>query len=171
MALLKLGILSGSAGTGFYRRLAIAGYATGLPLAVVSGFNAWAHDFDALYMLRIGQLPNYVASVLVALGHIGAFMLLVGSSRFRSFVARCAAAGRLALSNYLLQSVVMTSVFYGYGLGLYGQVPRVGQMAMAAALIVLQLVLSPWWISHFRFGPVEWAWRSLTYGRLQPLRR
>jgi uncharacterized protein len=77
----------------------------------------------------------------------------------------------MALSNYLLQSVVMTSVFYGYGLGLYGQVPRVGQMAMAAALIVLQLWLSPWWMSRFRFGPAEWAWRSLTYGRLQPLKR
>lgn len=171
MALLKLGILSGSAGEGFYRRLAITGYATGLPLAIASGFNAWAHDFDALYMLRLGQLPNYVASVLVALGHIGAFMLLTGSSRFRSFVARCAAAGRMALSNYLLQSVVMTSIFYGYGLGLYGHVPRVGQMAMAGALIVLQLSLSPWWLSRFRFGPAEWAWRSLTYGRLQPLRR
>lgn len=171
MAMLKLGVLSGNAGAAFYRRLAVAGYATGLPLAAASGFNAWAHDFDALYMLRIGQLPNYVASILVALGHIGAFMLLTGSGRFPSFIARCAATGRMALSNYLLQSLVMTSIFYGYGLGLYGQVSRVGQMAMAAALIGLQLWLSPWWMARFRFGPVEWAWRSLTYGRLQPLRR
>ncbi len=171
MALLKLGILSGGASSGSYRRLAVAGYATGLPLCLVSGLNAWAHDFDALYMLRVGQLWNYVGSVLVALGHVGAFMLLIRSGRLRSFVSRCAATGRMALTNYLLQSAVMTSVFYGYGLGLYGQVPRVGQMALAALLIALQLRLSPWWMSRFRFGPAEWAWRSLTYGRLQPLRR
>ena len=77
----------------------------------------------------------------------------------------------MALSNYLTHSLVMTSLFYGYGLGLYAEVPRVWQQGLVAALIGLQLTLSPWWLKHFRFGPAEWLWRSLTYGQRQPMRR
>jgi uncharacterized protein len=77
----------------------------------------------------------------------------------------------MALSNYLLQSIVMTTIFYGYGLSLYGEVPRLAQMLFVLALMGIQLVLSPWWLARFRFGPAEWAWRSLTYWQRQPMRR
>jgi uncharacterized protein len=69
-----------------------------------------------------------------------------------------------------MHSLILTTVFYGYGLGLYGTVPRFWQMAFVAAVIGLQLWLSPIWLRNFRFGPVEWLWRSLTYWRWQPLR-
>jgi uncharacterized protein len=67
-----------------------------------------------------------------------------------------------------MHSLILTTVFYGYGLGLYGTVPRFWQMAFVAAVIGLQLWLSPIWLRNFRFGPVEWLWRSLTYWRRQP---
>jgi len=81
-----------------------------------------------------------------------------------------AAAGRMALTVYLSQSIVMTLLFYGYGLGLYGRVgPSVG-LPIALSLFVLQVLAARWWLQRFRFGPAEWAWRSLTYGSAQPWR-
>ncbi|MDZ7708465.1 MAG: DUF418 domain-containing protein [Trueperaceae bacterium] len=81
-----------------------------------------------------------------------------------------AAAGRMALTVYLSQSIVMTLLFYGYGLGLYGRVgPTVG-LPIALGLFAVQVVAARWWLQRFRFGPAEWAWRSLTYGTAQPWR-
>jgi uncharacterized protein len=76
----------------------------------------------------------------------------------------------MALTNYLMQSVLCTWVFYGHGLGLIGRLSRVEQMGVVAVVWAVQLALSPWWLWHFRFGPAEWLWRSLTYGRPQPWR-
>ncbi len=79
--------------------------------------------------------------------------------------------GRMALTNYLLQTIICTTIFYGHGLGLFGRVERVGQIAIVAGVWVVSLVVSPLWLRRFRYGPFEWAWRSLTYGRRQPMRR
>ena len=76
----------------------------------------------------------------------------------------------MALSNYLAHSLILTTVFYGYGLELYGEVPRLMQMGLVVAVIGLQLLWSPWWLARFRFGPFEWLWRSLTYWQRQPMR-
>ena len=171
MALMKLGVLSGERGVGFYRNLAVLGYGAGLPLAILSAISLEAHGFDPLYVARFGGIPNYVGSILVALGHIGVVLLIVKSGAWRALAERFAAVGRMALSNYLGQSLVMTTVFYGYGLGLYAGVPRVWQQAFVIVVIGLQLLVSPWWLSRFRFGPAEWLWRSLTYGQRQPMRR
>jgi uncharacterized protein len=81
-----------------------------------------------------------------------------------------AAVGRMALTNYLMQSVVCTFVFYGHGLGLYGSVERTGQIGIVVGLWILQLIGSSLWLRYFRFGPAEWFWRILTYGELQPIR-
>jgi uncharacterized protein len=67
--------------------------------------------------------------------------------------------------------VLLTTVFYGYGLGLYGSVSRFAQMGFVFGVIVLQLILSHWWLARYRFGPVEWLWRSLTYWKRQPMLR
>lgn len=171
MAMMKLGILSGEYSQRYYRRLAVAGMGAGLPLTVFSAVDLRAHDFELLYIFGVGQVANYVGSVLVALGYVGLVMLFVGSHAAPRLRQGLAAAGRMALTNYLLQSVVMTTIFYGYGLGFYGSVPRSQQMALVAALVLAQLALSVWWLARYRFGPVEWLWRSLSYRERQPLRR
>ena len=76
----------------------------------------------------------------------------------------------MALTNYLAQSVVCTLLFYGYGLGLLGQLPRAWQVPFVLLLFALQAIASHLWLSRMRFGPVEWLWRSLTYLQLQPMR-
>jgi uncharacterized protein len=77
----------------------------------------------------------------------------------------------MALSNYLLQSLVCTALFYGWGLGLFGRVPRALQVPLVLAVWTVNVLFSVWWLNRFRFGPAEWLWRSLTYGRSQPMRR
>jgi uncharacterized protein len=87
-------------------------------------------------------------------------------------LAPLAAVGRMALSNYLFQSLLCATLFYSYAFALYGRVhPAVG-LALSVAIYSLQVLLSLWWLRHFRFGLMEWVWRSLTsaYGKLQPMR-
>jgi uncharacterized protein len=79
--------------------------------------------------------------------------------------------GRMAFTNYLSQSLIFCLLFFGYGLGLYGRSGGAVTHARGMAVYVIQLIWSAWWLDRFRFGPLEWCWRSLTYGTLQPLRR
>ena len=82
-----------------------------------------------------------------------------------------AAVGQMAFSNYLLHSVITSLVFLGWGFGLAGRFDYAQQLIFVAVFWTLQLVLSPLWLRRYRFGPAEWLWRSLTYWKLQPMRR
>jgi uncharacterized protein len=107
----------------------------------------------------------FVAGLLMCLGYL-AWML-----RFLPALRWLAPAGRMALTNYLGQSVVCTLVFYGYGLGYYEQMPRAWQIVFAIALFLTQVALSHWWMSRFRYGPAEWVWRAFTYLQFPPMKR
>jgi uncharacterized protein len=77
----------------------------------------------------------------------------------------------MAFTNYILQSVICTTIFYGHGFGLFGQVSRVTQFETVVSVWIFQMAVAPLWMRHFRFGPLEWVWRSATYGRREPFRR
>jgi len=171
MALMKTGILGGERPAAFYRTMMVVCYGIGLPLTAYSALDLHAHAFDAIYAMRGGGLANYFGSIVVALGHVALVMLLIKTGFVQGLLRRFAAVGRMALSNYLMHSVLLTTVFYGYGLGLYGSIPRFWQMGFVAAVIGLQLFLSPWWLARYQFGPAEWLWRSLTYWKRQPMLR
>ena len=106
-----------------------------------------------------------LAGLLMCLGYMGWVVRAVDRLRV------LAPAGRMALSNYVLQSLVCTMLFYGYGLGLFERVPRAWQIPLAVALFALQVALSHAWLRRYRFGPLEWLWRAFTYLRWPPLRR
>ena len=76
----------------------------------------------------------------------------------------------MALTNYLVHSIIFTTIFYGYGFGLFGKIERFGLWGFVLAMWVMQLAISPVWLRNFRFGPAEWLWRSLTYWRRQPMK-
>ena len=171
MALMKLGILSGSRSDAFYRRMMLIGYGLGLPLTIFSAWFLYSHQWDMLWMFQVGGIPNYFGSILVAFGHIGLVMCVIRSGVAQQLVQQFTNVGRMAFTNYLMHSAVLTTVFYGYGLGLYGRVPRIWQMAFVVAVIGFQLWFSSFWLRRFRFGPMEWLWRSLTYWRWQPMSR
>ena len=91
-------------------------------------------------------------------------MLACRTAALRTLTRPFAAVGQTALTNYLLQTVLCTTIFYGHGLGWFGSVDRVGQIGVVAFVWAVQLIASPLWLRRFRFGPAEWVWRSLTYG-------
>jgi uncharacterized protein len=90
-------------------------------------------------------------------------------ARGRTMLAPLAAVGRMPLTTYLMQSVVCTVLFYNFGFGLFGKVTATGMLAISLALFALQILASVYWFRHYRFGPAEWVWRSLTYGESQPM--
>lgn len=98
-------------------------------------------------------------------------MLWSQSSRLPGLKARLSAVGRTAFSNYILQTVICTTIFYGHGLGYFGSVERVGQALIVFAIYGTQLLIAPLWLKHFSFGPLEWLWRRLTYGKPLPFTR
>ena len=108
---------------------------------------------------------SLVAGLLMCLGYLGWVV------HMRRALAWLAPAGRMALSNYVLQSLLCTWLFYGYGMGYFEQLPRAWQPLFALALFLLQVAISHYWLRRFRFGPLEWVWRALTYWRWPPLRR
>ena len=106
----------------------------------------------------------------MALGHVGMLVLIVQSGALKWLTDRLAAVGRMALSNYLTHSIVCTTIFYGYGFNQFARINRSGLACIVLVIWVSQLLISPIWLRHFRFGPAEWLWRSLTYWKLQPMR-
>jgi uncharacterized protein len=102
---------------------------------------------------------------------VGLVMLIYRAGVLSWLTRAFAAVGQMAFTNYLLHTIICTTIFYGHGLGLFGQLERTGQITLVAAVWVFQLILSPLWLRRFRFGPFEWLWRSLTYGQRPLFRR
>jgi uncharacterized protein len=121
-------------------------------------------SWGLMVVSTIGQLTG-------CLTYIFLLLLAYHSSWAHRFVVPIGAVGRMALTNYLTHSIVFTTLANGYGAGLYGRIsPSVG-LVLTLAIFAIQIVLSNLWLARFRFGPLEWLWRSLTYGRLQSMRR
>ncbi len=170
MGLMKSGVFSADRSSRFYRGMIFWGYGLGLPLSVWSVVDLKAHEFDFIHTFSLGGHYNLVAGFLVSLGHVGLVMLVCKAGLFTALRSRLAAVGRMALTNYLMHTLICTFLFYGYGLGLFGRVNRFPLMGVVLAIWVIQLAICRPWLERFRFGPAEWLWRSLTYRKLQPFR-
>ena len=170
MALFKLGAFHARWSRRQYLSLVGAGLLVGIPMIIFGVVQDFAKNWDVRYSFYLGGQYNYWGSYLVALGWTGLVMLWCQGSRAPALKQRMAAVGRMAFSNYILQTVICTTIFYGHGFGYFESVPRTGQITIVFAIYAAQLVIAPLWLRHFRFGPLEWLWRSLTYGKRQPFR-
>jgi uncharacterized protein len=169
MALLKLGVLGAERSLRFYAWMALIGYGIGLP---VNSYTAWVivrSNFDPV-IHSFANSTYDVGRLSIALGHLGLIMLLAKAGLFRWIISGLGAIGQMAFSNYLFQSVVTAFLFTGYGFALYGKLQRYQLYYVVAAIWIVQLIISPIWLRRFRFGPLEWGWRSLTYWKRQPMR-
>jgi uncharacterized protein len=147
----------------------LAGLATAYRLGLQDYLRA--HWSWARFMLPLLGILQVLGFQIMALGLGSGLLWLWEIPKGRSLLRPIAEVGRMAFTNYILQSLVCTFVFYGWGLGFYNKVgPAVGT-AFGLALFGLQIPLSRWWLRRHRFGPLEWLWRTLTYGAVQPLRR
>lgn len=170
MLLFKTGIMTGERDRALYSRMAAICYGLGIPLSLAS---AWLHShFHESFadILRWAFSLNDVSGPLVALGHIAMLNLAFKNSWFPALQERLRAVGRMAFTNYISHTVICTTIFFGHGLAQWGAWNRFEMMLLALAIWALQLWWSPWWLARFRFGPLEWLWRSLTYGHRQPFR-
>ena len=119
---------------------------------------------------NVGRMCLVFAAPAMSFFYASTIVLLTRGEAWRRRLAPLASVGRMALSNYLLQSVICTTIFYSYGLALFCKVrPSLG-LLLTIGVWLIQIPLSGWWLRRFQFGPVEWLWRSLTYWRPQPMR-
>jgi uncharacterized protein len=110
-----------------------------------------------------------LGGVVLALGYGATVIACVSFSAGQRMLAWAAPVGRMAFTNYLMQSVILGWIFYGYGLGLFGRLSVTTAFAIALAIYVAQIAFSAWWLGRYRYGPIEWLWRSLMYGKPQPM--
>ncbi len=169
MALYKNGTLSGQRSTGFYLGLAALGYTLGLPPLIFVTTSVAASGWDP--WVSVWPMAAYeYGRLTVGLGHLGLLLLIYRLGWVAPITNLLARVGQMALTNYLLTSMLMTLFFNGYGLGRYASLERHQLLYVIAGMWSINLLLSPLWLRYFRFGPVEWAWRSLTYWQKQPFR-
>jgi len=169
MAFYRWRIITGERSAGFYAMLAIGAYAIGLTLRIVAVMQRWEADFSPI--LWSWATFDQLARVATTLGHVGLFFLIWKWAASSLPLRALTAAGRMALSNYIGQTVIANLIFSGIGLGLYGSLDRAHVYLVMIAIWSFQLAFSLWWLAHFRFGPLEWGWRCLTYWRRQPFRK
>jgi len=171
MALYKLRVLTGGRSSRVYAVLLVIALTVALPLTAAGFYVNVLTEWQNGWLRKLAEWIVYFFGILMSLGWASIIMLICNSRAWSLVTRPLAAVGRMALTNYLLQSLICTFVFYGHGLGLYGNVERTGQAAVVAGVWLCLLIVSPLWLRFFRFGPAEWVWRTLAYGERQPFLR
>lgn len=165
LALFKWGFFSGTAPAWAYGLIA----AIGAPALAVVGWQATMNaqaGFPFLHMMGPGLAANTVLSLPIALAYAALLVVVVKAGALAWLTRPLAAVGRMAFTNYIAQTLIMTTLFYGArGLGLFGEVDRVTLWGVVIAIWIAQLIWSPLCMSRFRMGPLEWLWRRLATGR------
>jgi uncharacterized protein len=156
----------------FYARLRGVALPTGLVMVGLSFLIEPTFDLVSLNLRSASALSLFnVGGTLMALGYLAWIVRGLEGGAPARLLAKLAPAGRMALSNYLLQSLVCTWIFSGYGLGYFERLPRAWQIPFVLLFFAVQVLVSHAWLSRFRMGPMEWLWRAATYLRLPPMRR
>ncbi len=168
MSLFKLGVLTLEAKTRTYLAMMAGGYAIGFPLNIYEANWIMSHGFTGLAYHQANITYDF-ARLAQTTGHLGLLGLFLRSGALSWFRQSMAAVGRMALTNYLTHSLVALIIFVL--LGYWGQLARHELYYVVFAVWAVQIVLSPIWLKHFHFGPVEWLWRYLTYGQAPPFRK
>jgi len=171
MALYKTGVLQATRSLAFYKKLMLFGFGGGLAINGYEIYHAYSTDFDIFASFAQMQPTYHLGRLGIALGYIGLLGWIVKRGYLQSFTSRLTSVGRMALTNYLMHSLICAIIFTGLGFGLLGQLQRVELYGVVLAIWLLQLWLSPIWLKQFRFGPVEWLWRTLTYGKAPGFKR
>jgi uncharacterized protein len=148
----------------------LVGYGIGFPLSVWETNHIIQGNFSYMSVMEVTSTYD-VGRVANGIGHLGLLLLWVRSGWLKGLQDKLAAVGRMALTNYIMHSVIALFVFLSVGLGLYGQLERYELYYVVIAICLFQLIVSPIWLRHYRFGPLEWVWRSLTYMHKQKMRR
>jgi uncharacterized protein len=169
IALAKMGVLAAARSHRFYKWMAVGGYVIGLPIGSIAAYLAYKQGFEPLQTVFV--FTTYQAArIAMTFGHAGVLLLICKRGMFGGLQRRLAAVGQMAFSNYIAHSLMYGFVFYGYGFNLFDKLQRYQLYFIVLGMWVFSLIASPMWLAHYRFGPLEWCWRSLTYWKRQPMR-
>jgi uncharacterized protein len=170
MGLYRLGFFSPKWKTGDYLKLIAFGYLVAVPVNAYLAWRTVQEHFDAIAISYLNAWSG-APRPFIALAHAGVILLLVRAGAFKGLVNRLAAAGQMALSNYLATSIITTILFCGFGFGLYGKLQRYELLYVVLGIWAFIMLWSRPWLQRFQYGPFEWVWRSLVRWRPQPWRR
>ena len=171
MALFRLGILSGRRTKAFYLQMLLLAYLCGIAFRAPDVIEAVLHGFSLTLLLGHESATYNIGRVSMTLGHIGLICLLCQTSFFSRIARMLAAVGRMALTNYIMQTVISMFIFFGFGFGLYASFERYQLLFICLAIWAAQITFSLFWFRHYHYGPMEWVWRSLIYGQRQKFRK
>ncbi|MFC2098030.1 DUF418 domain-containing protein [Bacteroidota bacterium] len=171
MALYKSGFLSAKLSYKKYLLTLIICFSIGFTL-IITGMNKnFNSGWDGEYSRFNGIQYNYWGSILVSIGYISIIMIIVKTKILSGLKNILAPVGRMAFTNYLLQTIICTIIFYGFGFGYFGKLTRAEQIIIVLCIWTFEIILSRIWLRYFKYGPFEWLWRSLSYRKLFKLRR
>lgn len=170
MVLFRTGFFAGRWRRRGYLAIITLGYLVAVPLMIPVAHRVMAADWDPV-LLPLTDTISLALRSFIALAHASVVILLVRSRHLRWLVSRLEAAGRMAFSNYLGTTLVTTTIFYGYGFSLFGELSRAELYLVVALVWLLILVWSRPWLARFDYGPLEWLWRRLARGAPVPLRK
>ncbi|MBC7872629.1 MAG: DUF418 domain-containing protein [Ferruginibacter sp.] len=172
MAFYKNGVLTGTASSKIYWMFFIGGMGAGLVLSWFRLQPLIGTQFNKFDYTRMVDFEFYeISRTLRSIGFFGLIMLFYKSGWFKWLFALMRPVGQMAFTNYLMQSFLCGMFFYGIGFGMFGKLERHEIYYVVAAVWILQIAWSHAWLRFFRFGPLEWCWRSLTYWKKQPFRK
>ena len=163
MILFRKGVLSADKTIKYYKNMMLAGFVPGLILSIIGLNQAYYFEWSGAYVMNIGANYKLISGVFMAIGYIGLVMWFFKKGIFKNLQRRLQATGRMAFTNYIGMSLICTLIFNGHGLGFFGTFDRLQQFLVVISVWVLILILSPLVLKKYRFGPLEWMWRKLTY--------
>ena len=171
MSLYKSGFLSAQKSNLVYGLTAVLGLLIGIPIVMYGIDQQFGHGWTMEFSMFQGTMFNYFGSLGIIAAYIALVQLFVKNNILVGIQNIFAACGRMALTNYIGQSVIGTFIFYGFGLGYFGKVSRTNQLFIVLGIWLFQLIFSYFWMKKFRFGPLEWLWRSFTYNKWMALKK
>ncbi len=171
MALFKSHMLTGEWEIARYRKWAVRCFLIGVPPLVALAWYQMNAGFSAVSVFGASIVWSVPFDTLMTVGWASLIMLLIKTAASPGTRERLAATGRMAFTNYLTTSIVMTTIFYGYGMGLFGSVGRAALYLFCFGMWAAMLLWSKPWLDRHHYGPLEWLWRSLSRFSLQPMRK
>lgn len=163
MILYRKGILSANKSISYYSKMILIGFGIGLIISLIGLNQSYDSGWSGAYVMSIGVNYKLISGVFIAIGYIGFVMWCFKKGVFKKLQNRLQSAGRMAFTNYIGMSVICSLIFNGHGLALYGTFDRLQQFLVVVFIWVLILIVSPLILRKYRYGPLEWLWRKLTY--------
>ena len=163
MILYRKGILSANKSISYYSKMILIGFGIGLIISLIGLNQSYDSGWSGAYVMSIGANYKLISGVFIAIGYIGFVMWCFKKGVFKKLQNRLQSAGRMAFTNYIGMSLICSLIFNGHGLALYGTFDRLQQFLVVVSIWVLILIVSPLVLIKYRYGPLEWLWRKLTY--------